>query len=59
MVVYLFGVSLLATFQQNKTFTKVFFKYINYANVFFPDLAIELLKNAIINKNAIELIEDK
>lgn len=34
-------------------------KYIDYANVFFFNLVIELTKNIGINKHTIKLVEDK
>lgn len=38
---------------------KVSKKYADFANVFFSDLAMELLKNTYINKYAIELKDNK
>lgn len=39
--------------------TKIPVEYINYVNVFFPNLSIEIFENTGINKYAIKLIEDK
>ena len=50
---------LLAALQQDKAFTKISSEYVDYADVFSPDLAIELPENIGINKYAIELIEAK
>ena len=44
---------------QDETPTKVISKYTDHADVFSFDLAIELLKNTGINKNAIERQDDK
>lgn len=59
MVIHFSQVSLLATLQQEKAFTKISLEYGHYDDVFFPDLAMELLKNRYINKYAIELVEGK
>ena len=50
---------LLAALQQDKALTKIHLEYVNYANVFSLDLAMELPKNTGINKQVIELIEGK
>lgn len=34
-------------------------KYADFANVFFPDLAAELLEHTEINNHAIKLIDSK
>ena len=49
-------VSLLLT---DKALTKVLPKYLDYADVFFFNLAIELPKNTGINEHAIALVEGK
>ncbi len=41
----------------DKTLTKVFNNYANFADVFSPKLAIKLLKYTNINNHAIELID--
>ena len=50
---------MLAALQQDKAFTKIPSKYVDYADVFSPDLAMELLENTGINEHAIELIDGK
>lgn len=40
--VHPFRVTLIATFQKNKALTEIRSKYTNYANIFSPDLALEL-----------------
>ena len=44
---------------QDKTPTKVSSKYIDYADVFLFNLAMELPKNTYINEHAIELQDNK
>lgn len=51
--------SLLAALQWDKAPTKIPAKYHDYANVFYPDLAMELPKNIRSNEYTIELIEDR
>lgn len=43
----------------DKAPTEAFLMYFNYANVFSPNLAIELAEYTRINNHAIELKEDK
>ena len=50
---------LLAALEQDKAPTEIPLEYVNYADVFSPDLAIELPENTGINEHAIELIEGK
>lgn len=57
--IYLFQTPLLAILQQDKVLTKILVEYVDYAVVFFADLAIELPKNTSINKHVIELVEGK
>lgn len=49
----------IAILPQDKIPTKFLFQYFDYANVFFSDLAIKLLKNISINEYGIKLVEDK
>ena len=49
----------IAGLKQDEALTKVVSKYANYANVFFLNLAIELLKNTGMNKYTIKLEEGK
>ena len=49
----------VVTLQQNKDPFKIPPKYIDYTNVFSPNLAMELVENTNINKHVIELIEGK
>ena len=50
---------LLAALQQDKAPTEIPSEYADYADVFSPDLAMELPENTGINKHAIELVEGK
>ena len=50
---------LIATLQQDKAFTKIPPKYMDYANIFSLDLVTELPENIGINKHAIKLVEKK
>lgn len=43
----------------DEAFFKVFSKYIDFTDVFFPKLATELLEYIRINNYAIELVDDK
>ena len=45
----------IAALKQDKALIKVSPKYADYADVFFLDLAMELLENTGINKYAIKL----
>ena len=47
------------TLQQEKTTTKISLGYADYADIFSPDLTIELLENTGINKHTIELKKGK
>lgn len=49
----------LAAFQQDKALTKILIEYRDYANMFSPNLVMELSKNTGINKNAIKLVKRK
>ena len=49
----------VAALQQDKAPTEIPPEYTNYANVFSPDLAMELPENTGINEHVIELIEGK
>lgn len=59
ILVHLFQRSLLAALQLDMTTTKNFSRYVDYADVFSSDLAIELLKNTNMNEHIIKLIESK
>ena len=50
---------LLAALQQDKTPTEIPSEYADYADVFTPDLAMELPENTGINEHAIELVKGK
>ena len=50
---------LLALLQQVKGHTEISLEYVDYVDVYFLDLTIELFKNSDINKYAIKLIEGK
>lgn len=45
--------------QANKALIEIFFEYLDYANVFLANLAIELLKHNDINDHAIKLVNSK
>lgn len=59
MTIYLFWAAKIAFLQVNKAFTKIFFEYSDYANVFLVNLAIKLPKNNNINDHSMELIKGK
>ena len=42
----------------DEAYTKVFNKYVDFADIFSPKLAIELSKHIKINNNAIKLMDD-
>ena len=50
---------ILTALQWDKALTKILAKYSDYANVFFSDLAIEVLENTRMNEYAIKLIDGK
>ena len=56
---HLLQVAQIAALKQDEALTKVLSKYVDYADVFLFDLAIELSKNTGINKNTIELQDGK
>lgn len=49
----------IITLHQNRFLLKVFPKYANYADVLLFDLSMELFKNTIMNKYAMQLVKDK
>ena len=51
--------ALIAAMQQDKAPTEIPLEYSDYSDVFSFDLAMELLENTGINKNAIELVRGK
>lgn len=59
LAIYPSQAPLLAVLQKNKALTKIFPKYVDYADVFSPDLPIDLHENTNINEHAIKLIEDE
>lgn len=59
MLIYPSHISLLAALQQDKTSTKILLEYMNYANIFFIILAVELSKKTGIIKYVIELVKSK
>ena len=59
LAIYPFRAPLPAVLQQDKAPTEILSEYVDYANVFSPDLAIKLRKNTGINELAIELVEGK
>ena len=59
LAVYPSRAPLLGTLQQDRAHTKIFPEYINYANVVFPNLAIDLIENTTIKKHVIELVDRK
>ena len=50
---------LLVTLKQDKALTEILLEYVDYANVFFPDLAMTLPENTSIKEYAIKLVKDK
>lgn len=59
MTIYLFWTAKISFLQVNKAFTKIFFEYLDYANVFLVNLAIKLPKDNNINDYFMELIKGK
>ena len=59
LAIHPFWALLLATLQQDKASTKIPLKYVDYADVFSPNLAMELPENTSINEHVIKLIEGK
>ena len=55
--VYLFRATLLATIQQEKAPIEIPPEYIDYADIFSPDLAMELPENTGIKEHVIELVQ--
>lgn len=51
--------TLVVALEQNKTPIKILPEYIHYADLYFPNLAIELPKNIGINKYAFKLVKSK
>ena len=49
----------IAHLKADEAFTKVLNKYVDFANILFPKLAIELSKHMEINDYAIELMDDQ
>lgn len=43
----------------NKASTEIPTGYLDYADIFLPDLTIELLKHTKTNNHAIDLVEEK
>lgn len=58
-MIYPFWIKQIASLQANKALTKIFSKYLNYANGFLANFAIELLEHNDINDQAIGLINNK
>lgn len=58
MTIYPSQTAQIAALQWDKAFTKIPFEYQDYADIFLPELAMELSENTGINKHTIEL-EDK
>ena len=48
----------IAHLKVDKAFIKVFSKYIDFTDVFLPQLAVEVLEYTTINGHAIELVVD-
>lgn len=59
MMIYPLKIAQMAALQQNEALAKILPKYDDYADVFFSNLAMELLKSKGINKHAIKLEDDK
>lgn len=55
----LLEVLLLASLQSEKALSKIAREYVEYPDVFSPDLAMEVLENIRINKYSVELLEGK
>ncbi len=48
----------IAQLKADEVFTKVSSKYADFAGIFSPTLAVELLEHMEINNYAIELVDD-
>lgn len=59
IMIHSFQETQIAARQWNKALTKLQSKYVDFAAVFYFDLAIKLLKNTSTKKYAIELVEGK
>ena len=59
LAIHPFRAPMLAALQQDKAPTEIPSEYIDYADVFSPDLAMQLPENTGINEHAIELVEGK
>lgn len=59
ILIHLARVAQILVLQADNVSTKVSAKYLDYVDVFFLELAIELSKNTGMNKYAIELINGK
>lgn len=49
----------IALLQADKAPTKILFKYLDYADIFLANLAMELLEHNGMNNHAIKLVENK
>ncbi len=59
LLILSFRAAQIAALQWNKVPTKILAKYSDYADVFFPELAMELPENMEMNEYDIELIDGK
>ena len=56
--VHLFCIAKIVVLVANKASILIFIEYSNFANIFFPELALEFSKYTRINDYAIELVND-
>ena len=56
--IYLSKKTQIAYLKANKALTKVSSKYANFADIFLPKWAVELLKYTKINNHTIKLVDD-
>lgn len=59
ILIHSFQAAQVATLYQDKALIKMFTEYVDFADVFLPNLAIKLLENTSIKEHAIELIDGK
>lgn len=58
-MIYLFCIAWMAFFKTDMAFTKIFSKYLHYANVFLANLLIKLPEYNSINNHIIKLEKGK
>lgn len=59
IAIYFSRIAQVAFLEANKALTEIFFKYLDYANNFSTNLAIELLEHNVMNDYGIKLVKSK